>query len=195
MNRPQVIAAIADSVVRLPAARPVRVGIDGRSAAGKTTLADELAVELRSRRRPCLRASIDDFHPPGYQQRAAAGDFTPESYLAEGYDQESFRRLVLDPVAPGTILVVDGVFLLLPTLRDQWDLTIWLQIDWQTMLSRAERRDVAWVGSPEGVRARYQQHWIPRHELYERLVDPERMTDIVVDNNDVDHPVVIRARR
>jgi hypothetical protein len=42
----------------------VRVAIDGSAAAGKTMLADELAISLRGRGRDVIRASIEGFLRP-----------------------------------------------------------------------------------------------------------------------------------
>ena len=53
----------------LPAHGPLRVGIDGRSAAGKTTFAYQLAEVAGRRGWSVVRASIDDFHPPGQKSR------------------------------------------------------------------------------------------------------------------------------
>jgi uridine kinase len=56
---------IVDWITSLELGHPTRVGVDGRSAAGKTTLADSLAeVVQATTSRPVLRASIDDFPSP-----------------------------------------------------------------------------------------------------------------------------------
>jgi uridine kinase len=192
MSRADVLAALADAVLRTPAPRPVRVGIDGRSAAGKTTLAGELAQRLESLGRSCARLSIDDFHPPGYVQRAIAGDFTPQSYPYEGYDLEAFRRALCEP--RDGILVVEAAYLFLPELCDCFELTIWLEIDFDTMLARAEKRDVAWLGSAARVRERYEKYWIPRHRCYEEAQRPRDRAHIVVDNGDLENPRIVRIR-
>lgn len=220
MTRAHLLQELLGSLQTAPRDRPLRVGIDGRSAAGKTTLGDDLATLLRAGGRQCFRASIDDFHPPGYKYRAIAGDFTPESYSREGYDLAAFRELVLDPWSPGgsrrsrlrywssqadapfpeewvevpedAVLVADGFLLLSPALRSLWDLTLWIEIDWATMLERASVRDVAWVGSIELVQQRYRTGWIPRHQWYEETYRPRELADVVVDNTDIDHPRVIR---
>jgi uridine kinase len=222
MSRAEVLSGLVESIQRMPATQPLRVGIDGRSGAGKTTIADELADVLGGEGRLCVRASIDDFHPPGYKHRAIAGDFTPADYLREGYDYDAFRRSVLEPLGPrgdrrcrlklwnphddqpfrdewvnateDAILLVDGVFLLLPSIRAHWDFAIWMDVDWETMLIRAEKRDVAWVGSGALVRERYTTGWIPRHRFYEETIGPRELVDVVVDNNDVDHPFIVRSR-
>lgn len=61
-TRQKVLGELADRILALRWDHPTRVGIDGHSAAGKTTLADELATILRGKTpRPVLRVSIDHF--------------------------------------------------------------------------------------------------------------------------------------
>jgi uridine kinase len=223
MNSAQVLAFLVDAIAALPVQRPLRVGIDGRSGAGKTTLADALADRLEALGRVCLRASLDDFHPPGHAQRERAGGYTPAQYLQEGYAYAKIRELLLDPFGPqgnrrcrldfwnshddqafpedwleverDAILLVDGVFLHAPALREQWDFTIWLDIDWQVMLLRGARRDGTWGGPTELLRDAYKTGWIPRHLWYEESVHPHERVDVVIDNSDVEHPYLVRAPR
>ena len=52
--RQQVLGGLAERILALRLDHPTRVGIDGHSAAGKTTLAGELAATLRvMTARPC----------------------------------------------------------------------------------------------------------------------------------------------
>jgi uridine kinase len=221
--RAAMVRRLAGELLGRRAAGPLRVGVDGRSAAGKTTLADELAAVVRGRGRPCVRASIDDFHRPGHARRSQAGEWTPERYYAEGFDHRAFRALLLAPLGPGgdrrcrlalwdalhdtpapdatvevpedAVVVVDGAFLLRPELRDCWDYTIWVRVDWATMLERAAARDVAWVGSEQEVRRRYRRLWVPLHRRYERDTGAPELADAVVDNTDPDHPRIERLGR
>jgi uridine kinase len=138
--------------------------------------------------------------------------------LREGYDYDAFREFVLEPLSSGgnrqcrlkfwnsqddvafpdervdvdddAILIVDGVFLQTPLLRSFWDLIVWMDVDWETMLKRAASRDVAWVGSTELVQERYQTGWIPRQKHYERSLRPRESATVVVDNSDIDAPKV-----
>jgi uridine kinase len=223
MKSPLVSAFLVDAIQRLPRHRPARVGIDGRSCAGKTTLADALADRLEAVGRVCLRATLEDFHRPGHEQREKASGFTPAEYLREGYDYAKIRELLLDPFGPkgnrrcrldywnshadepfpedwqdiqqDAILLVDGVFLHTPELRGQWDFTIWLDIDWQTMLQRAAQRDGTRGDHGMLVRAAYKTGWIPRHVHYEESVHPHDLVDVVIDNSKVDRPTIVRAPR
>ena len=60
--RRTALVAIADFVAAVDRPHPVRVAIDGRTASGKTTIADELAHELNRIGRATIRTSIDGFH-------------------------------------------------------------------------------------------------------------------------------------
>lgn len=221
MTRAQVLNVLVEAIQALASNRPVRVGIDGRSGAGKTTLADELAERLRAKGRTCIRASLDDFHPPGYAERLRQNGFTPAAYMKEAYDYAAFKRLVLEPLGPrgdrrcrltlggseeqpvseawldvaqDTVLLADGLFLLVPLLRPLWDFSIWLDVDWKIMLMRSPKRDASWQGSEDPIREGYRTGWIPRHLLYEESVRPHELVDIVVDNSHLEHPYLVRVR-
>ena len=59
-DRAALLDALAGRVLDLGTGR-LRVAVDGRTAAGKTSFGHELAAAIRSRGRPTLRASLDDF--------------------------------------------------------------------------------------------------------------------------------------
>ncbi len=219
-TRSEVVDTLADAVTSLRVGHPTRVAIDSRSASGKTTLADELAEAVHARGREVIRASIDDFHHPGHKDRSQRGEWTPRSYYDEGYDYNAFRDLLLRPLGPGgsrrcrtalfdafhnvwlpeewhavgdqTVAITDGVFLLRPELAGHWDYIIWLDIDMETMVERARRRDVTWVGSERVVEERYRRHWIPTHELYERLTEAPARAHVIVDNRIPQEPKLLR---
>lgn len=218
-TRSKVLGQLADAICGLHVTHPTRVAIDGRSVAGKTTLADELAKVIRGLGHEVLRASIDDFHHIGHKYRSQRGEWTPKSYYDEGYDYHAFCDLLLRPLGPhgdgrcrtsildsyhdtllpeewhhvsrNAIILIDGVFLLRRELAVHWDYIIWLDIDWSTMLERAQRRDVAWVGSEQAVLERYKHHWIPTHQLYEHDTHPRESAHAVVDNRCIENPRIL----
>jgi uridine kinase len=222
-TRAQVIGALARAVTSLRADHPVRVGVDGWSNAGKTTLADELAAAIRAAGRQALRASIDDFHRKGHRYRSLRGEWTPRLYFEEGYDYAVFRSWVLDPLGPGGsrrcrtemldsyrdvllpelwhdvaedgLMIVDGIFLLHPDLAPHWEYLIWLDVDVETMIRRALVRDEAVVGSVEAVERRYRRFRQPVYEHYERMTDAPARAHAVVDNRDLAHPRLVRLTR
>lgn len=169
-----LLAHLADLVATLRRPHPVRVAIDGVDAAGKTTLADELAAVLAARGRPVIRACIDGFGRPR-ADRYRRGERSAEGYYHDAFDYPALRANLLEPLGPGgtrrhrtatfdvrtdqpraaplllalphAVLVFDGVFLLRPQLNDAWDLRIFLEVSFQETLRRAVQRDRALFGS------------------------------------------------
>ena len=90
------------------------------------------------------------------------------------------------------VLVFDGVFLLRPKLRDWWTLSVYLRVPPDVTLERALARDAELMGGPEEVRRRYQARYLPGQEMYRGLVNPEAQAHVLVDNTDVEAPVVLR---
>ena len=160
---------VVERVRELP--EPWRVAVDGVTAAGKTTVADDLA-----RRLGAGRLSIDDFHRP-----------PPHEYYPDSFDLGAFRAAVL---ALEESTVVDGVFLHHPDLRDLWQLTVFLRVDRQIALERALARDEPWM---ENARERYATRYVPGESRYLREVDPSAWADVVLDTTDLDGIALIRG--
>lgn len=102
-ERSTVLDKLAELILAVERPHPVRVAIDGVSAAGKTTLADELTLRIETAGRPVIRASIDDFHNPR-SVRYARGPLSPEGYYFDTNHHDAFRQNLLLPLGPGGTL-------------------------------------------------------------------------------------------
>src|SRR5882724_7438754 len=83
--RDLVLDDLAAKIGTVALERPLRIAIDGRTAAGKTTLSDELAALVSRRGRPVIRTSIDGFHRPK-AERYARGRYSAEGYYYDARD-------------------------------------------------------------------------------------------------------------
>lgn len=217
-DRAAAVARLAELITRIDLPHPVRVAVDGLMGAGKTVLADDLAPAVRVRGRPCIRASVDGFHHAA-ADRYRRGRSSPEGYYRDAYDTEAIRRMLLDPLgpegdrryqtaahdldddrplewqprqaSPRAVLVMDGMFLQRPQLRDGWDFVVWVECDEETGRARAVQRDRGSWG-PE-IDALYRERYLPAQRLYVDEVDPASRADARFVNDDPDHPVVVVA--
>lgn len=220
MNRPEMLALLAQRIGALSCAHPTRVAVDGVDAAGKTTLAAELAQALGVLGRSVIRASLDGFHRPRAQRYRRGAD-SPQGYYEDSFDYPALRTCLLDPLGPGgsrrfrravfdvrtdteldlpeelapadAILLCDGVFLLRTQLAACWDYRIFVAVPFAVALARAQVRDRATLGSAAAVRARYRQRYIPGQRLYLAAAHPRARADAVVSNADLAHPTVTFA--
>ncbi|PEX83861.1 hypothetical protein [Bacillus cereus] len=64
MNRKQIIKEITDHILTLHLAHPIRVGVSGITASGKTIFANELAEKMfLNRYYVACKMYIDEHHP------------------------------------------------------------------------------------------------------------------------------------
>ncbi len=199
-------------------ARPVlRVAVDGVDGAGKTTFADELAASLSNLGRDIIRASVDGFHQPR-AVRYRMGRDSPEGFYRDSYDYAGLRRALLNPlgpdgslryrtamfdvetdqpvsepeltVQPGSILIVDGLFLHHPEVRGVWDDSVFLRVDFAVSVPRGAARGPGF-GSPDP-QAQSNRRYIGGNRLYFREAQPENWAGVVVvDNNDLNAPFIV----
>jgi uridine kinase len=183
-QRARVIARLAEEIVAVRVPHRSRVGVDGVDAAGKTTLADELACVLQSLGRTVVRASTDSFHRPAIE-RYARGRRSPEGYYRDSFDYPSLRRYVLEADSPDeALLVLDGVFLARPELADCWDYRIFVAIDEDESIRRGVARDAWFLGGEDEARRLYEQRYVPGQRLYLQEARPLETADVVLDNGD-----------
>ena len=189
MNREELIFALADRIKAAKGAdKPFILAIDGRCAAGKTTLAQELS---------CLTGAavvhVDDFFLQPFQRTKARLD-TP----GENVDWERFKAQVLLPlsrgetarfrpfdchtlgfkeesfISPENGVIIEGTYCLHKALRDFYSLKVFADIPPQAQRRRIEKRN-----GKEGAAA-FVQKWIPLEESYFSACDPAAICDYVI---------------
>ena len=190
--------ALAGLIAGRAVAHPgtVRVAIDGAPAAQPHSLAASLVEPLRLLGRPVALVRADAFWRDA-SVRFEYGRNDPDGYL-DWLDAGALRREVLDAapagsylpslreprtnrstrespvaVAPGTVLVVSGQFLL--GLGLAFELTVHLQLS-PAALARRTPQDESWT--------------LPAFARYAAEVDPAALADLVIKLDDPRHPAV-----
>lgn len=90
------------------------------------------------------------------------------------------------------ILIMEGIFLFRPELVHYWDLKIYLDVDFEITMKRGIQRSINTGSSysSDELKAKYHSRYIPGQKMYFEEARPKEIADIVIDNNDYDHPVM-----
>lgn len=208
-ERRELLEGLAAEYARLYGKGRTMLAIDGPEGAGTAAFADDLATALRRTGHTVLRASIEGFHHPR-EFRHRRGRYEAEGRYRDSFDLATLRRVLIEPfrlggsatfvteafdqrrdapvepkwedAPPDAVLVIDGVFLNRPELRDLWHWSIWVDADAEV---RAERRRAAEgiePGSPVAERDEGAQR------LYVAEADPHLRAGAIVDHTDPDRP-------
>ncbi|KQZ70444.1 hypothetical protein [Nocardioides sp. Root151] len=202
---PLNVAVVAEALADSRPERRVLVAIDGVDGSGKTTFAQSLADQLRVLARSVLVIHVDDFlHTSSVRHRQ--GRNSPEGYFHDSYDYGSLTRHVLEPLGPGgdgwfragvvdrardvvvphprqyaghgTIVLVEGLFLLRDELFGRWDHSIFLDVETEISLARKGKRDGLELDSADPLTRRY----VEGQRLYLDSCRPRQRATWVIDN-------------
>ncbi|SFR26297.1 uridine kinase [Lentzea waywayandensis] len=214
--RERVLARIADHLCGVRPGHPVRVAVDGITASGKTTLARELTDAVAARGRSAAHLSMDGFHNPRAVRHRMGRD-SADGYYLDAYDFAAFSRLVLEPLGPGgdlryrsriidlrsdtaldeppvtapedLVLVVDGSFL---QRELEWDEVVFVDTPFAVARERGTRRDTELLGALEQAERAFDQRYHAASRRYLDEVGPADRASVVVGNEDVANPVLLR---
>lgn len=197
-----LLRELRDEVCRRHPQGRVLIGVDGRDGSGKTRFADAFAAAMSDSGRNAVRASLDDFHKPR-DARYARGRLSPDGHYLDSYDYETFRRVLIDPFLEGhpfqvrafdleadapyalemsttdadSYLIVDGLFVHRPGLRDLWHWSVWLDASAEITFARMAERDGSDPDPDTASNRRYREGW----EIYLGDDDPCSKASVVID--------------
>jgi uridine kinase len=197
--------------------RPFLIGVAGGSSSGKTTVAERL-TEMAGEDHVTL-VKLDSYYVDlgdlPLEQRAAFNFDHPDAFdwpllndhlaaLAAGapvpipvYDYVQYNRSGEVRLAhPARIVVVEGILVLWePSLRERFDLKVFMDTDADLRLIRRLRRDVSERGrTAESVVTQYLEMVRPAHEQF---IEPsKRYADVIIPEGGLNRPAfeVLLAR-
>jgi uridine kinase len=176
-DRDAVIAAVR-RIAATRAGQTRWIGIDGCGGAGKSTLAEQVAAAV-----PAVAVvHIDDFAGPRIPEWDwARFDAQVVRPLTAGrparyqrWDWDTDAGAEWHDIAPGAVVVVEGVSSTRREVRAPWALTVWVEASRQTRLRRARERD------GEALLPRWLQDWMPSEDAYVAREHPQDRVDLVV---------------
>jgi len=216
-TRTDILKTLGRKLNEICLKHPLRVGIDGISASGKTVFADDLATVLRDTGREVVRTGLDGFHNPP-EIRYRLGSTSVEGYMQDSFDYTAVRRCVLVPLGPkGTrsykskvfdhvaeapsqvpsatvsqnaILLFEGVMLFNEELDEHFDYRILVQTSFEIALERAKVRDLRKFGSLQILCQKYSERFFPGQKRYLAECRPEKLAEVVIANDDWENPTI-----
>jgi phosphoglycolate phosphatase len=180
---------------------PRTLGVTGHSGSGKTIFARDAAMILRSRGQPAAVVALDDFMNPDAQAiDLTSTAFVPKErafdHLTQTFAVDELVQSVLEPhargepiafergparieVPSGAVLVLQGLFLLHPLLREKLERVVHLEVSESQSLRRVAGRDAQKHG-PESL-LRVRRHFLPTQRAFDEQIDPGTTADLVID--------------
>jgi uridine kinase len=214
LPRRQAIAWLARRITAMQLGHPTRVAVDGVTASGKSTLAQEITDAVSELGRPVIHVSMDGFHHPR-ARRHRQGRESASGYYEDAYDFAALARCLLEPLgragdrryrtsvidletdtataepvrmAPeDAVLVVDGTFLQRPEILDLWDERIWVDTPLKVARRRGVDRDGALLGGAEAAECLFVKRYHAAAQLYIDAVAPAGRATVVFGNEHPDH--------
>lgn len=193
--------------------RPLLVGINGAYTSGKTVFTAGLQQHLTKQNAKTQVIHYDDFHRP-FSSLSWTEDDEVDVFYNHAFDPKKLVDEILDPlkaqgridkdvlcvdlntnqftnsihfdIDENTIVLLEGVLLFRPPLLRFLDYKIFLDISPDEMLRRARQRDVPRFG--EWIMEKFVTRYIPVQQKYLAEWEPEKTSDLIVDNNDYQTP-------
>ncbi|WP_393968629.1 MULTISPECIES: uridine kinase family protein [Enterococcus] len=195
---------------------PSVVGIDGSYASGKTNFTVQLATHLRKNGYDIQVIHYDDFHKPlpsitWSQEKNSEVDafyhaFNSQKLLDElliplkqegvlnktikGLDWVSatYANDRMITIGERTIVLLEGSLLFREKLLSFIDYKIFLEVSMEEVMRRGRERDVPKFG--EWIMDKYRTRYIPVYQRHLNQNHVREIADLVIDNNDYNHPSI-----
>ncbi|MEH7455390.1 hypothetical protein [Gottfriedia acidiceleris] len=215
MLRSKLISDLVNKILCLKVDHPIRVGVSGITASGKTTIANEIAEELRHRKKNVIRTSIDHFHNPR-KIRYKRGKESALGYYEAAHDYESFKQKLLIPLGQNgnlqyqtssfdllndeyvnsdlkvatndMIFIIDGTFLFKRELCNLYDFKIFVDTEFDIARKRGAIREERAFGSFEKAEEMFIKRYHAASKLYLEQHSPQLNADVIIKNNDLNNP-------
>ena len=199
----------------------LRIGINGVDGSGKTMFTKRLVEELKKRtQRQIISTTIDAFHHPK-ERRYQKGRASVEGFYRDSFDFPAIVERLLRPLSPhglrtywtrifdvrtdqaveegpyraeeDAILIMEGIFLFQKELWPYFDFKIYLDVPFGVTLERMLERDKQFYASEQEERELFLTRYKPGQELYQAECAPKELADVIIDNTDYEHPVIVKS--
>jgi uridine kinase len=187
----ETLDILVEKIIELSKEKNIVISIDGRCAAGKTTLAAELQNMLGSDK--CNVIHADDFFLPmalrtAERLKEAGGNIhyerlfdevingikSGEAFSYGVFDCKSMSVIREEAVCPTAITIVEGVYSQHPFFGDVYDLKIFCDINANLQRDRVIARNGV------EMHKKFESEWIPMEEKYFKTFNIMEKCDFLI---------------
>jgi len=193
------------------------IGINGVDTSGKTIFTESFSMYLKSKGFKTALVHLDDFHNPKKLRYAESDEI--KSYINNAFNLELIKYELLEPLAKNkdvdktlklldlesdtfsknihfnidneTIVLVEGTLLFRESIDEYFDYRLFLDINFDEVLHRAQQRDDVKYG--RDIIKKYQKKYIPIQKWYLDKYKPRRRSDMIIDNQNYLHPTIVKS--
>lgn len=216
-NYSQIFMTIDDNLQALMPKRPI-IGISGAYTSGKTSFTERLSEHLTLQGKKNIIIHFDDFHYPlsSIIWETNNLDSEVEAFYNHAFNYDKLIQDILRPLTrdgylkkriatfnwstdqydleqsfeidEDTIVLLEGMLLFRPEVNDYLTYKIFLDVSAEEILTRGKGRDVPKFGN--WIIEKYETRYIPVYLRYLSEDRPNVAADLVIDNNDFNHPKI-----
>lgn len=172
------------------------VGVNGFDCSGKTHFSNSLKNMFIADGTSAIVIDIDNFNNRLVENNTyesfSKNEFNKknlETYYHQIIDFQLARKKILSLNMDYSVIIIEGIFIYKKELVDLFDFKIFLEIDYSTAKERFRVRQKGNKDSrPIEIFAAI---WRPSHSRYLKEINPESLSDLVVNNSDYQQPKTI----
>jgi len=168
----------------------ITIGINGLDGSGKTFFAERLLETFTVNHKNTSIIHVDDFIVPDVLDRVYdsvyRGEFTSDDldlYYHSANDMEKLLEAITTAKESSDILLVEGIFLFKPALRDLIDFKIYLDVEKDVAIDRFLARHEIVGDEVLTATAIFNEVWYASHLKYCSEAEPQKAADIVICND------------
>ena len=177
--------------------RTIIIGVNGLDCSGKSYFGKSLKKHLMDINISTSLADVDHFNVKSVENSTYESfsnkQFSKnhfEKYYNQIIDFKLARKKIRELRKNYSVIIIEGIFIYKKEFIDLFDFKVFFEIDYQIAKERFQiRHERNKDARPIEI---FDKIWLPSHHRYLKEVEPENLSDLVINNSDYLKPEIMR---
>lgn len=217
----EILDHISNLITKIRGEHPFIIGINGVDGSGKTHFSDNLYNFLKNRGYDVCLIHLDDFHNHKKKRREGADE--NQAYINNAFNLTLLQNKILNPLrnlnttystemilldlekdtysinksyqfSNQSIVLIEGVLLFREPVNQYFNLKIFLDVTFDIAIERnIIRAQPADIDEADNIEQRMNTKYIPIQKWYLNAYRVLEISDIIINNNDFNKPVLVKS--